>query len=48
MIKRTLNGTYKKSLKVSGFFSRMLTSSGKKILKNRRKKNRYILCIFKK
>jgi ribosomal protein L34 len=48
MIKRTLNGTFKKSLKVSGFFSRMLTSSGRKILKNRRKKHRYTLCIFNK
>lgn len=48
MLKRTLNGTFKKALKISGFFSRMLTNSGRKILKNRRNKKRYSLCICKK
>jgi ribosomal protein L34 len=41
MIKRTLSNKTKISiLKVSGFRARMLSSSGRKILNNRRKKNR--------
>lgn len=43
----TLNGTYIKAIKVSGFLSRMFTKKGKKIIKNRRKKGRYSLCISK-
>lgn len=40
MSKYTLNGTKKKSIKISGFRSRMATKSGIKILKHRRKKKR--------
>ncbi len=43
----TLNGTYIKAIKVSGFLSRMFTKKGRKIIKNRRKKGRYNLCICK-
>ncbi len=42
MVKRTLSNKTKISiLKLSGFRNRMSSPSGRKILKNRRKKNRY-------
>jgi ribosomal protein L34 len=42
MIKRTLSNKTKVSiLKLSGFRHRMSCPSGRKILSNRRKKNRY-------
>ena len=37
------SGTSKKGLRVSGFLTRSLTSSGRKILSKRRKKSRKIL-----
>lgn len=40
MVKRTLGGTKRKSVRVSGFRSRLKTTSGKKILRSRRKKKR--------
>jgi large subunit ribosomal protein L34 len=40
MTKNTLNGTKRKALKVSGFRARIATKSGRKILKQRRKKGR--------
>lgn len=46
MSKRTLsNKTRYSILKISGFRSRMSTSKGQKIIKNRRKKGRKSLCI---
>jgi large subunit ribosomal protein L34 len=47
MIKRTLHGSYLKSLKVSGFLSRISSKKGKKIIKNRRNKGRNKLAISK-
>ena len=44
MTKYTLNGTKRKSIKISGFRSRMKSKCGQKILKNRRKKGRWNLC----
>lgn len=40
MTKRTLGGTNRKAIKVSGFRARMKNSKGKKIIKLRRKKGR--------
>jgi large subunit ribosomal protein L34 len=40
MTKRTLEGTNRKSLKKSGFRSRMKTKNGQNIINARRKKNR--------
>lgn len=48
MTKHTLNGTRRKVLKSSGFRSRMLTSSGKKILKRRLKRGRWKLVTIHK
>jgi ribosomal protein L34 len=46
MTKRTLSNKSRSSiLKVSGFRTRMATSQGKKIIRNRRKKGRKILAI---
>jgi len=45
MIKRTLNGSKLKAIKVSGFRARMKTKAGKQILKNRRSKKRSCLAI---
>jgi large subunit ribosomal protein L34 len=45
MSKNTLNGTRKKVIKKSGFRARIKTKSGKKILKNRRRKGRWKLAI---
>ena len=45
MSKNTLNGRRKKVIKTSGFRARLATKSGKKILKNRRRKGRHKLSI---
>lgn len=45
MSKSTLNGTKNKALKTSGFRARLATKSGRKILKNRRRKGRWKLSI---
>nr|YP_010444148.1 ribosomal protein L34 [Haramonas pauciplastida]YP_010444178.1 ribosomal protein L34 [Haramonas pauciplastida]UTE95034.1 ribosomal protein L34 [Haramonas pauciplastida]UTE95064.1 ribosomal protein L34 [Haramonas pauciplastida] len=45
MTKRTLEGTRKKAIRVSGFRSRMKTKSGKAILNSRRHKNRKKLAL---
>ena len=45
MSKNTLNGSRKKVIKTSGFRARLATKSGRKILKNRRRKGRHILSI---
>lgn len=45
MSKRTLEGTKRKAIKVSGFRARMKTSSGKNIIKSRRKIGRRKLSI---
>ena len=45
MSKNTLNGRRKKVIKMSGFRARLATKSGKKILKNRRRKGRHRLSI---
>jgi large subunit ribosomal protein L34 len=45
MTKRPLGGTNIKAIRVSGFRSRMKTSTGKKIIKSRRKKGRKKLTI---
>ncbi len=47
MIKRTLQGSYLKALKVSGFLSRIKNKKGKKIIKNRRNKGRIKLSMCK-
>ena len=45
MSKNTLNGTKKKAIKISGFRARQATHSGRRILKNRRKKGRWQLTL---
>jgi large subunit ribosomal protein L34 len=45
MSKNTLNGSRKKVIKTSGFRARLATKSGRKILKNRRRKGRHRLSI---
>lgn len=45
MTKRTLEGTKKKVIAVSGFRARMKSNQGCKVLNNRRKKKRKHLCI---
>ena len=45
MSKNTLNGRRKKVIKTSGFRARLATKSGRKILKNRRRKGRHKLTI---
>jgi large subunit ribosomal protein L34 len=45
MSKHTLTGTKKKAIKTSGFRARRATKSGRKILKNRRKKGRWRLTL---
>jgi large subunit ribosomal protein L34 len=41
----TFFGTRRKAVRVSGFRARLKTQSGRKILKNRRKKGRKLLSI---
>ena len=41
----TLNGTKKKVIKTSGFRARIASKTGRKILKNRRRKGRAKLTI---
>jgi large subunit ribosomal protein L34 len=45
MSKHTLNGTRKKVIKTSGFRARLLSKSGRKILKNRRRRGRWKLSL---
>jgi large subunit ribosomal protein L34 len=45
MTKRTLGGTNRKSVRVSGFRARMKTTSGRNIIRARRKKGRKNLSI---
>ena len=45
MSKHTLNGSRKKVIKTSGFRTRLATKSGRKILKNRRRRGRHKLAI---
>jgi large subunit ribosomal protein L34 len=45
MSKHTLNGTKRKAIKTSGFRARISTKTGRKILKNRRRKGRWKLTI---
>jgi len=45
MSKNTLNGSRRKVIKTSGFRARLATKSGRKILKNRRRKGRNRLSI---
>lgn len=45
MTKYTLNGRKRKVIKTSGFRARLSTKSGRKILRNRRKKGRWRLSI---
>lgn len=45
MTKRTLGGTNRKAIRVSGFRARMQTKNGRKIIKNRRARGRKRLSI---
>jgi large subunit ribosomal protein L34 len=45
MSKHTLNGRRRKVLNTSGFLARTATKSGRKILKNRRRRGRWKLAI---
>ena len=45
MSKHTLNGRKRKAIKTSGFRARLSTKSGKKILRQRRRKGRWKLSI---
>jgi large subunit ribosomal protein L34 len=45
MSKHTLNGRRKKVIKTSGFRARLATKSGRKVLKNRRRRGRWKLSI---
>lgn len=45
MTKRTLGGTNRKAIRVSGFRARMQTKNGRKVLKNRRTRGRKKLSI---
>ena len=45
MSKHTLNGSCRKAIKTSGFRARLKTKSGRKILRNRRRKGRLKLTL---
>jgi large subunit ribosomal protein L34 len=45
MSKHTLNGRKRKAIKTSGFRARLATKSGKKILRQRRRRGRWKLSI---
>lgn len=45
MTKHTLTGCKRKAKKTSGFRARLGTKSGRKVLKNRRRKGRWKLAI---
>jgi large subunit ribosomal protein L34 len=45
MTKRTLGGTNRKAIRVSGFRARMQTKNGRKVIKNRRGRGRKRLSI---
>lgn len=45
MTKRTLGGTNRKAIRVSGFRARMQTKNGRKVIKNRRSRGRKRLSI---
>ena len=45
MTKHTLNGCKRKAKKTSGFRARLGTKSGRKVLRNRRRKGRWKLAI---
>lgn len=45
MTKRTLRGSKLKRVRTSGFRSRLKTSTGKKVLKNRRHRKRKFLSL---
>ena len=44
-MKNTLNGTRRKVINTSGFRARLATKSGRKVLKNRRRRGRWKLAI---
>lgn len=45
MTKRTLGGTNRKAIRVSGFRARMQTKTGRKVIKTRRARGRKRLSI---
>ena len=45
MAKITLTGSRLKAIKVSGFRARIATKSGRKVLKNRRRRGRWKLSL---
>ena len=44
-MKNTLNGTRRKVIKTSGFRARLVTKTGRKILKRRRARGRHRLAL---
>jgi len=45
MTQRTLRGTNRRRIRVSGFRARMRTASGRQVLRRRRAKGRYRLAV---